>query len=223
MTVRIENRTVELFPSAAPGAPLVLLNGEAGEGEAVAKAVREMTSSDFTLAAVSGLDWGDDLTPWPAPPAARGMSPCAGLADAYLQQLAGRILPAIAAALPARPAYAALAGYSLAGLFALYAPHRTDAFARIASASGSLWYPGFADYVRRQPWVRRPEKLYLSLGDREARTRNPMMRPVEDKTRALAAFYEAQGVPTVLEMNPGGHFNEPERRMARGIAWILEE
>ena len=66
-------------------------------------------------------------------------------------------------------------------------------------------------------------KLYLSLGDREARTRNPMMRPVEDKTRALAAFYEAQGVPTVLEMNPGGHFNEPERRMARGIAWILEE
>ena len=86
-----------------------------------------------------------------------------------------------------------------------------------------MTYPDFADYVRRQPWVRRPEKLYLSLGDREARTRNPMMRLVEDKTRALAAFYEAQGVPTVLEMNPGGHFNEPERRMARGIAWILEE
>ena len=219
----IAGKNIALFPSEEPGAPLVVLNAVEEEARPVFSAAHKTAKGPFSLAVITGLDWDEDLTPWPAPPAARGMSPCAGLADAYLRQLAGRILPAIAAALPARPAYAALAGYSLAGLFALYAPHRTDAFARIASASGSLWYPDFADYVRRQPWVRRPEKLYLSLGDREARTRNPMMRPVEDKTRALAAFYEAQGVPTVLEMNPGGHFNEPERRMARGIAWILEE
>ena len=48
------------------------------------------------------------------------------------------------------------------------------------------------------------------------------MRPVEDNTRLLAAFYRNAGIPTVLEMNPGGHFNDPNGRMARAIAWMLE-
>jgi len=218
----IEGKMVELFPSRNPGAPLVVLNGEAGEGAAVAEALRRTTKSDFALVAVSGLRWEGDLTPWPIPPIMKGAAPCAGQADAYIDLLTGRMLPQILAGLPATPAYLALAGYSLAGLFALYAMYRTDRFARVASASGSLWYPGIVDYIQNHAPIRQPDCLYLSLGDKEGRTRNPLMRSVEDNTRLLADFYRDVGIPTALEMNPGGHFNDPTGRMARAIAWVLE-
>ena len=220
--MNIEGKAVELFPPLNPGAPLVLLNGEAGEGVAVSEAVKRLTKADFALAVVSGLRWEDDLTPWPIPPIRRGGAPCGGRADAYIDLLTRRILPEILAVLPATPAYLALAGYSLAGLFALYAMYRTDRFARIASASGSLWYPGIVDYVQNHTPLRRPDGLYLSLGDKEGRMRNALMRPVEDNTRLLAAFYRNASIPTALEMNPGGHFNDPNGRMARAIAWMLE-
>ncbi len=212
---------VELVPAMRPGAPLVVLNGQAGEGNRVADAVRRQTDADFSLAAVEVRDWGRDLTPWPAPPAFGGDEPYGGGADAYLRELTERILPEILRALPAEPAFAALVGYSLAGLFALYAPFRTDAFARIASVSGSLWYPGFEAFARESAWARRPDCVYLSLGDREARTRNPAIAPVERNTRALAEFLTAQCIPTTLEMNPGGHFDHPDLRLARGVARLL--
>ena len=41
-----------------------------------------------------------------------------------------------------------IAGYSLAGLFALWAAWNSGYFRRVASVSGSLWYPGFTDYIR---------------------------------------------------------------------------
>lgn len=220
--LNIEGKTVELFAPMNPGAPLVVLNGEAGEGAEVVNAARRLTDVDFALAAVSGLCWEDDLTPWPIPPVAKGQAPCAGKADAYIELLTGGILPKVLEAMPAAPAYVALAGYSLAGLFALYAIYRTNVFARVASASGSLWYPGFVEYARSHAPVRRPDALYLSLGDRECRTRIPLMRPVEDNTRQMAEYYRNSGIPSTLEMNPGGHFNDPNGRMAQGIAWMLE-
>ena len=202
--LHIEGKAVELFPSEKRGAPLVLLNGEAGEGAMVHAAVKGMTDVEFTLAAVSGLRWEDDLTPWPIPPIRNGQAPCAGQG------------------LPAAPEYVALAGYSLAGLFALYAMYRVDLFARIASASGSLWYPDFVAFAKTHALARRPDALYLSLGDREGKTRNSLMRPVEGNTCILAEYYCSAGINTRLEMNPGGHFNDPIGRMARAIAWTLE-
>lgn len=213
--------SIGLFPSRAPGAPLILLLGEAGEGEAVCRAAREMGGADFALAALSGMDWNRDLSPWPAPAVFRGGEAFSGGADAFLSRLTGALLPEALGRLPAPPAWVGLAGYSLAGLFALYALHRTDAFARAVSASGSMWYPGFSDYVQSHPLARRPERLYLSVGDREARTRNPAMRPVEENTRLLAKWYQSQGIETAFELNPGGHFDQPAERTAKGIAWLV--
>ena len=98
-----------------------------------------------TVAAVEGVDWNCELTPWPAPPVARGQPDFGGGADALLGELAGRILPEVEAEL--RPSARWIAGYSLAGLFAVYAALSTRLFARVASVSGSMWYPGFSDWV----------------------------------------------------------------------------
>ena len=40
-------------------------------------------------------------------------------------------------------------------------------------------------------------------------------------TRDVVDLFEARGVPTVFEQNPGNHFKEPALRMAKGIAWAL--
>ena len=100
----IAGKAVELFPSLKPGAPLVVLNGMAGEGAALDRAISGVTDADFALAAVSGLCWEDDLTPWPIPPIARGHAPCAGQADTYLELLTGVILPEALGEMPAAPA-----------------------------------------------------------------------------------------------------------------------
>ena len=67
-TLHIDGKSVELYPSAKPGMPLVVLNTVTGEGGAVAEAVRGMTEADFALAAVGNLRWDEDMCPWPAPP-----------------------------------------------------------------------------------------------------------------------------------------------------------
>ena len=66
--------------------------------------------------------------------------------------------------MPGAPRWRGIAGYSLAGLFAVYALYRTDVFARAASVSGSLWFPGFREYVFSHTPLCRPDCVYFSLG-----------------------------------------------------------
>ena len=221
-TMTVAGKEILFSPAAQKNAPLVLLHTVRGEGEEVYRAARGMTEKPFSFAAVGGLDWEKEMSPWPIPPLFEGDKPCSGGADEYLETLMGVILPEIMARLSEQPVYIALAGYSLAGLFAVYALHRTDRFARIASASGSFWYPDFLEYARKNEMVKLPEHIYFSIGDKEAKTRNKILRTVEKNTRALKEFYEKQGVRTVFALNPGNHFRDAETRMAKGIVWILE-
>ena len=114
-----------------------------------------------------------------------------------------------------------MAGYSLAGLFATWATFNSAAFGRIASASGSLWYPDFAGYAAANEFARKPACAYFSLGSKEARTPSRLLRNVAQGTHDVVELFEARGVPTVFEQNPGNHFKEPAPRMAKGIAWAL--
>ena len=57
--------------------------------------------------------------------------------------------------------------------------------------------------------------------------------PCYNEEEALPLYYEAmlpvletlraQGAESVFELNPGGHFQEPEARTARGLAWLTRE
>ena len=221
-SVEIQGKQVVLFPAQAPGAPLVLLNAFEDEGTQINTAYRAAKSPDCTLAAVSGFDWDADLTPWPAPPLRKADPPFAGRADAYLAFLTGELLPAVRAELPAEPAFTVIAGYSLAGLFAVYAALRGEAFAAAVSASGSLWYPDFADFVRKTPLPAPLRAVYLSLGDAEPRTRHPLMKTVGESTEAVYETLRERGADTVFEWNPGNHFRDEALRTAKGIRWVLE-
>lgn len=126
-------------------------------------------------------------------------------------------------ALPAPPCWRGIAGYSLAGLFALYALYGTPLFTRAASVSGSLWYPGIRQYLFTHVPLVQPEKLYFSLGDRESRTRNPLLCQVEQNTREIYQFYQSRGVNTLLKMNPGNHYRQAPQRTAAGLLWLLRD
>lgn len=217
----IANREVNIYPAEKEGSPLVVFNAFEDEGAAVHAELEKLSTANFTLAIINITDWNADLSPWAIPPVFRNDEPFTGGADAYLETLTGEIIPAIIGELGSEPAYFALAGYSLAGLFAVYSMYRTDRFARIVSVSGSMWYPGFVEFAESHEPAALPEKLYLSLGDREARTRNQVMATVEQNTGALFDYYKSLGVEAVFEMNPGNHFRDAAQRMAKGIVWLV--
>ncbi len=99
--------------------------------------------------------------------------------------------------------------------------YHTDLFSRIASMSGSLWFPGFKEYAVTHELQKKPEHLYFSLGDKECRTRNPYLKAVQARTEELVAFYRSQQIDTEYQLNPGNHFSDAIKRSALGIKWLL--
>ncbi len=192
-------------------------------GRGVWERCQELGCPGFTLVAFSVRNWDDDLSPWEAPPIFRNGDSFGGKAQAQLALLEEKMLSQAEAGLGLHPKSYALAGYSMAGLFATWAAFRTKRFGRIASASGSLWFPGFADYVAAHEPCGSLERAYFSLGDREAKTRNPAMRSVEEATRAIEEGFRERGIETTFELNSGNHFQKSDLRMARGIRWVLED
>ena len=112
-----------------------------------------------------------------------------------------------------------IGGYSLAGLFALWAAYQTDGFAGVAAASPSIWFPGFTEYMTSRSI--HTGRVYLTLGDREEKTRNPVMSTVGDRIRAMNDYLTSQGKVCTLEWNQGNHFKEPDLRMAKGFSFML--
>ena len=209
--------TVELF-TAAESQTVVYAVMDQDEAQAVWSVLREPKPA---LAAISGVDWNRDLSPWPAPKVLRNGGDFGGGGPAFLDMLTGQIVPSVEAQLGFVPVSRAVAGYSLAGLFALWSVFQTDMFDRAASVSGSLWFDGFIDYMKSSAPPSDLRRIYLSLGDREKNARNQRMAAVEDCTRQTAELLRKWNIPLMLEMNPGGHFQDIPGRIARGINQLM--
>lgn len=69
----------------------------------------------------------------------------------------------------------------------------------------------------------RSEAVYLSLGDREEKTRNPVMATVGDNIREACRLLRSRNVSCTLEWNEGNHFRDAELRTAKAFAWILKQ
>ncbi len=77
----------------------------------------------------------------------------------------------------------------------------TTLFDGIGSVSGSLWYDGFTDYVKSHTIKHNPDKIYFSLGDKEASSARGIMQTVSVRTTQLEEKYRNDGIKTMLEMN----------------------
>ncbi|MCM1173785.1 MAG: alpha/beta hydrolase-fold protein [Blautia sp.] len=205
------------LPESGEVKKAVYLHTAAKEAESVWK----LTEQDFVLVSVEGIDWNRDLSPWPQEKVFAGGEAFAGGAEVYLETLTGRLVPAVEQAFFLKPEKRYLAGYSLGALFAVYAVYHTALFDGIGSISGSLWYNGFSAYVEEHTVRRNPDKIYFSLGDKEASSARGIMQTVLLRTRQIEEKFRKDGIPTILEMNRGNHFKEVPERIAKGIRWLL--
>lgn len=175
-----------------------------------ADAIRREVGENFRLIALKVNDWNDDLSPWKAP-AVFGNSDFGGRAEETLQEVLNFCSDL--------GGVRYIGGYSLAGLFALWAAYRTDLFDGVAAASPSIWFPGFTDFMRKN--VIKCPAVYLSLGDCESRTRNTVMASVGDRIEEARTIICDGGTECTLEWNQGGHFRDSEIRTARAFSWLL--
>lgn len=220
-TFEIGGKTVFVFHSNRPGSPVIYLNTYSDERQKIYEAAQATGCPPFTLVTVSDLAWSHDMAPWDSPAAFKNGESFTGGANDYLRLLVKEIIPRVEKELPGPPAWRGIAGYSLAGLFALYAIYRTNVFSRVGCMSGSLWFPGFKEYIFSHEPKRWPDCIYFSLGDKEAKTRNPVLKTVQEKTEEIQTFYQNKGIDTVFRLNPGNHFVQGIERTVAGIHWLL--
>ncbi len=180
-----------------------------------------LSGKETAFFAIEGEDWNADLSPWKAPAVFAGEEKFAGRADAYLDFLCRQVVPQTEYALHLSIKKRGLAGYSMAGLFSVYALYHTSLFTEIASVSGSLWYDGFLGFVKERDRVCEPGKIYFSVGKKEKKTRNPRMARVEECTRDIMKQLEKEGVSCFFEMNEGNHFYHVEERMEKAVRYLF--
>ncbi len=209
--------TATLLLPKRPASILVYAVMDAAE----AVQVQSMLPEAPIIAALTVRDWNRELSPWPAVAVFKG-GDFPGGAPAFLRLLEQEILPTCEAALPYPITHRMIAGYSLAGLFALWACACGAPFDAVASVSGSLWFDGFSPWLEAHMADFRPSHVYLSLGDAESKARNPRMARVATCTSAVLGTLRRHGIQAIFEQNPGGHFNHPEERMARAITWLTQ-
>lgn len=181
--------------------------------------VKALTNNDFSLAVFDVTDWNAQFSPWTAP-AVFGKDSFSGKGNDTLRFLEDEFLPEIKSKFPKSEVF--LTGYSLAGLFSLWALYETDKFNGAVCCSSSLWFDKWDEYASLHR-IKSPSTIYMSLGDREENTKNKVMSKVGDRTRRQAEILKED--PNVeklyFEWNEGGHFVESLKRVAKGITRIL--
>ena len=151
----------------------------------------------YTLIAFQVKDWNREFSPWAAPELDATFS---GEGEATLHFLQEELLPFV------REKYGTqrkiyLMGYSLAGLFALY--------------------PGFLSFLEKQTALT-GKRIYLSLGGKESNSRNPLMATVADCTEKATKLLAKENT-VKYELNPGGHFADSAKRLAKAVKFLLAD
>lgn len=184
-------------------------------------AIAQGSAHSFLFAAVPVKNWNDELSPWKSP-AVWGKESFGGNAAGTLRFLTEQAIPTLKKqfALPENVRII-LGGYSLAGLFALWASTQTALFSGVAAASPSVWFPDWMEFEQQHPI--QAQRIYLSLGDKEEHTKNAVMAAVGDNIRTLHSQLIARGADCTLEWNNGGHFKDADLRTARAFRWAMED
>lgn len=187
------------------------------------KYIEENTDRNFSLVAFKIKDWNSELTPWEMP-LLRGKGNFGDGATRTLEFIKNDLIPAVSEYINIenKETKYILGGYSLAGLFSLWSGYQTDIFKGIAAVSPSVWYKGWIEYVAAGKPL--SEKIYLSLGDTEEKTKHQILSKIGDNIKKQHEILEkSENVKTVLEWNEGNHFQNPDIRTAKGFLWVMNK
>ena len=187
------------------------------------KHIEENADRNFSLLAFKIEDWNSELTPWEMS-LLRGKGNFGDGAAGTLEFIKNDLILAVSEYINIenKEIKYILGGYSLAGLFSLWSGYQTDIFEGIAAVSPSVWYKGWIEYVAAGKPL--SEKIYLSLGDTEEKTKHQILSKIGDNIRKQHEILEkSENVKTVLEWNEGNHFQNPDIRTAKGFLWVMNK
>ena len=167
-----------------------------------------------------------DYTPWPLQASETMPMDFGGKAAEHLSFFATHVIPFCESeyGFSSSTEKRVIGGYSLGGLFSLYAAVNNDLFGTVLSCSSSLWYPDFLDYLKEHPFKAAHSKLYMSVGDQEGTTATNLTAAQTSNTIALKDFYEPkfQAGDFKFTLEEGNHGNDIPGRVERAVEWVEE-
>lgn len=171
-----------------------------------------------TIVVVTGMDWQNVFSPWPAPGVPKGTPDFKGESSVFLKLLQQKVIPQIETAIGIKGYFErTLVGVSMSGLFALWQWMVCDTFRNIASLSGSFWYEGFVDWIKNQPVPKKSGKGYFLLGDQESRSKVKEFATVGTDTQEIIKLLEGSGIDVVFQSVPGNHYSGPVQRLDKAF------
>ena len=212
MEIQIKNYLVHIFHEEHHETIIIWFSGK-HEDNIISYVKRNI---DCMLVVVTIENWNDQLSPWQA--SVFKDNDFAGHGYQTYQDIVDDLLPFLKKNYSFEKIY--LAGYSLAGLFVLYVLYLNQLFSGGICCSGSLWYPGFVDFLNEYPVLNK--KIYLSLGNKEHRNTHPLLSTVKQKTEDIFRFYQKYN-DCIYQIEQGNHFQNVEKRIVSGMKWIVKE
>lgn len=170
------------------------------------------------IAVITGMDWQNVFSPWPAKGIPPGTPDFEGRAPEFLGTLRTEVLPAVERMYGIAAADRTLVGVSMSGLFAMWQWMVCDVFTDLVSLSGSFWYPGFTQWIESQPIPRKSGRCVLLLGEDEPKSRVTAYRSVGADTRRIENVLTTAGIDVSFIGVPGNHFSDPTGRLDKALA-----
>ncbi len=171
-----------------------------------------------TIVVITGMDWQNVFSPWPAPGVPKGDPDFKGESPEFLELLHNKVIPQVEKKLQMdTDIERSLVGVSMSGLFALWQWMICDLFKNIASLSGSFWYEGFIDWMQKIQIPHKTGKGFFLLGNQESKSNVKTFQSVGKNTESIIALLKDNGICVKFESVPGNHFSDPVPRLEKAF------
>ncbi len=171
-----------------------------------------------TIVVITGMDWQNVFSPWPAPGVPKGTADFKGESPEFLDLLQKDVIPRVETELGIEPdVERSLIGVSMSGLFALWQWMVCDTFTNIASLSGSFWYKGFVEWIKGLTIPVKKGKGFFLLGDKESSSKVKEFDTVAENTQEIISLLKDAGIDVTFESVAGNHYSDPIPRLEKAF------
>ncbi len=174
------------------------------------------------IVVITGMDWQNVFSPWPAPGVPKGTAPFKGESPEFLKKLQSVLTKVENKIGIAQDAERSLVGVSMSGLFALWQWMVCDTFRNIASLSGSFWYEGFIDWMKNRTIPAKSGKAFFLLGNQESKSNVKEFNSVGENTEEIIHLLSDAGIKTKFESVPGNHYSDPIPRLDKAFSELYD-
>ncbi|MBW7475468.1 alpha/beta hydrolase [Paenibacillus oenotherae] len=192
---------------------------------------RQRKLKELILIGVEPHNRNEEYTPWPAKALLESYPAFGGGGRAYVDEVADVLKPFIDGQYRTKPeaAYTAFIGGSFGGLISMFAGYwRPETFGKLGLLSTSFWYEGAMDFIREEPPLADPIRIFMSVGSCEGIYKGTLQKDMVGNTLEAHAMWLEKGIPFErlhLAIEDGGthdaHFMA--LRFTEALIWLFRD